>query len=137
MRISDWSSDVCSSDLLVDEAFGPRRAGAADAPWPNAKIAIALAHGRAANRSLRPTVPETPLKLMENSSIAARDPTDRHAERQAISMAWMTTGEPLLSCHRSVVFPVSSLDEPHFTLFLATLRSEAHTSELQALLRNS
>src|SRR3546814_20574782 len=22
---------------LVDEAFGPRRAGAADAPWPNAK----------------------------------------------------------------------------------------------------
>src|SRR3546814_7192465 len=65
---------------LVDEAFGPRRAGAADAPWPNAKIAIALAHGRAANRSLRPTVPETPLKLMENSSIAARDPTDRSAE---------------------------------------------------------
>src|SRR3546814_17170530 len=69
---------------LVDEAFGPRRAGAADAPWPNAKIAIALAHGRAANRSLRPTVPETPLKLMANYSIAARDPTPRHAERQAI-----------------------------------------------------
>src|SRR3546814_2916715 len=106
---------------LVDEAFGPRRAGAADAPWPNAKIAIALAHGRAANRSLRPTVPETPLKLMENSSIAARDPTDRHAERPAISMAWMTTGEPLLSCHRSVVFPVSSLDVPHSKLLPAKI----------------
>src|SRR3546814_18398118 len=105
---------------LVDEAVGPRRAGAADAPWPNAKIAIALAHGRAAHRSLRPTVPETPLKLMEKSSIAASDPTDRHAERQAISMAWMTTCEPILSCQRSVVFPVSRLDVPHSTLLPAT-----------------
>src|SRR3546814_13226874 len=25
MRISDWSSDVCSSDLLDDEAIGARR----------------------------------------------------------------------------------------------------------------
>src|SRR3546814_17522354 len=25
MRISDWSSDVCSSDLLVDRAVGERR----------------------------------------------------------------------------------------------------------------
>src|SRR3546814_14098103 len=106
---------------LVDEAVGPRRAGAADAPWPNAKIAIALAHGRAANRSLRPTVPETPLKLMENSSIAAREPTDRHAERQAIPRAWMTTGEPLLSCNRSVVFLVFISHVLHYSLFSPTL----------------
>src|SRR3546814_12432381 len=71
---------------------------------------------------------------MENSSIAARDPTDRHAERQAISMAWMTTGEPLLSCHRSVVFPVSSLDVPHSTLLPATLRHEG-TALIAAVLQ--
>src|SRR3546814_16057245 len=97
-------------------------------------MAMALDQGRAANRRLRPTVPETPLKLMENSSIAARDPTDRHAERQAISMAWMTTGEPLLSCHRSVVFPVSSLDVPHSTLLPATLRHEG-TALIAAVLQ--
>src|SRR3546814_13282765 len=101
---------------LVDEAFGPRRAGAADAPWPNAKIAIALAHGRAANRSLRPTVPETPLKLMENSSIAARDPNDSHAESQAISMARITTGDTLFSGHSSLVFPLAILHLPISTL---------------------
>src|SRR3546814_20962416 len=28
MRISDWSSDVCSSDLLVREVFAERDAGA-------------------------------------------------------------------------------------------------------------
>src|SRR3546814_15876635 len=71
---------------------------------------------------------------MENSSIAALDPTDRHAERQAISMAWMTTGEPLLSCHRSVVFPVSGLDVPHSTLLPATLRHEG-TALIAALLQ--
>src|SRR3546814_16605894 len=27
MRISDWSSDVCSSDLIADERPGQRRAG--------------------------------------------------------------------------------------------------------------
>src|SRR3546814_10388377 len=59
---------------LVDEAFGPRRPGAADAPWPNAKIAIALAHGRAAHQTLRPTVPGTPLYLLENFSISAPEP---------------------------------------------------------------
>src|SRR3546814_12584590 len=99
-------------------------------------MAMALDQGRAANRRLRPTVPETPLKLMENSSIAARDPTDRHAERQAISMAWMTTGEPLLSCHRSVVFPVSSLDVPHSTLLPATLRHEG-TALIAAILQQA
>src|SRR3546814_8267619 len=35
MRISDWSSDVCSSDLLVGPADWPRvdAAAAGDAPW--------------------------------------------------------------------------------------------------------
>src|SRR3546814_13789466 len=49
-------------------------------------------------------------------------------------MAWMTTGEPLLSCHRSVVFPVSSLDVPHSTLLPATLRHEG-TALIAAVLQ--
>src|SRR3546814_9973007 len=31
MRISDWSSDVCSSDLCLDEAVEPRRLARGDA----------------------------------------------------------------------------------------------------------
>src|SRR3546814_21127466 len=34
MRISDWSSDVCSSDLLLDEAGYIRAAAAQDADTP-------------------------------------------------------------------------------------------------------
>src|SRR3546814_11643803 len=32
MRISDWSSDVCSSDLLLEAALG-ERIGVADEEW--------------------------------------------------------------------------------------------------------
>lgn len=72
-------------------------------------------------------MPETALNSLENSSVAARDPTDRHDESQAISMAWMTTGEPLLSCHRAVVLPVSRLNVLHLTRLPATLRYEETT----------
>src|SRR3546814_13806339 len=47
MRISDWSSDVCSSDLLVIETFGEQRADrtvdqAADQSFLFGRAAFAL-----------------------------------------------------------------------------------------------
>src|SRR3546814_6359204 len=45
MRISDWSSDVCSSDLFAPSAYGPfrRNAKLADAFWsPTMKMLIAI-----------------------------------------------------------------------------------------------
>src|SRR3546814_1610426 len=54
MRISDWSSDVCSSDLprsggkLIDEAFGEKGGGAVRARPPDARfksgIGMAMRH---------------------------------------------------------------------------------------------
>src|SRR3546814_8873249 len=48
MRISDWSSDVCSSDLLIGGSFGAGNygmCGRAYGPrflftWPNARISV-------------------------------------------------------------------------------------------------
>src|SRR3546814_6367732 len=39
MRISDWSSDVCSSDLIGDHLAGPRK-GFVDAPQRTARVAV-------------------------------------------------------------------------------------------------
>jgi hypothetical protein len=50
-------------------------------------------------------VPETSLESLAFCLGAARDPTIRHGERQVMSMAWMATGEPLLSSHPMVAPP--------------------------------
>src|SRR3546814_13892922 len=40
MRISDWSSDVCSSDLVVADAIDPARAAKAPAGRPGDEMAM-------------------------------------------------------------------------------------------------
>ena len=39
-------------------------------------------------------MPKTALKSLGKTAVAARDPTDRHAKSQAMSMAWATLGMP-------------------------------------------
>src|SRR3546814_5992554 len=69
MRISDWSSDVCSSDLRVPAARdGAQRRGAgAAAPGPRRA---------AANRAAR-------LRLVERSEAALPRPGDAHQSLSA------------------------------------------------------
>src|SRR3546814_7854642 len=43
MRISDWSSDVCSSDLLYELRTGAGRCGGADQP-PSGRISVHALH---------------------------------------------------------------------------------------------
>src|SRR3546814_4917057 len=108
MRISDWSSDVCSSDLLhapcerdygwdVDYAFG----------------SVAIVHARSrdwasfwADRRLRCHLPYLPPAL------------GRRVESLADSVG------TLLPAH------------PPPALLHGDLRSEEHTSELQSIMRN-
>jgi hypothetical protein len=55
------------------------------------------------NTSKPVTVPEIQLKTLMFCLRAARDPTDRHGERQALPRVWLATGEPLLSRRPVVV----------------------------------
>src|SRR3546814_19699294 len=50
MRISDWSSDVCSSDLVAAEAIGGHKFGGEGGADRLAQVAIARRIGGAAGR---------------------------------------------------------------------------------------
>src|SRR3546814_8768673 len=106
MRISDWSSDVCSSDLGVDRGLeratlesGHRARAAARALGEDAQAAAGAQQlGRLAHEAQR------------GAAVAAVD--EHHSHR------------PGIPAH-----------ERHLRHLL--LRSEAHTSELQSLMRTS
>src|SRR3546814_18314084 len=61
MRISDWSSDVCSSDLLADDACGLRLRRLRDAFGDRAYMALSLRRR-----------PNDQLRLHELSNLAAQ-----------------------------------------------------------------
>src|SRR3546814_5964930 len=108
MRISDWSSDVCSSDLTIDafEAWriGP---GAPEAGWPGSPIAT---RGN----------PAADLAIV-------------------VDMPEREDGETLLSGAAGVLFDrmLAAIGRDRSSVYLAPLRSEEHTSELQSLMRIS
>src|SRR3546814_3141014 len=120
MRISDWSSDVCSSDLLADDAADAR----------DARIILARPHRLAGGLGIgaHRTDLENVIGLAEQADAGLaiedrpaaiehhRDPRDddrRQADDQNDQ-----TGEDIEQA-------------------LADLRSEVHPSELQSLMRNS
>src|SRR3546814_8597180 len=117
MRISDWSSDVCSSDLLL------RSLGKADAMAPILDAADALARqlGRAMERAEAAI-----LKHGEHQPKAL----DRVLDALGIDAADRRT---LL---RRMCSPVDGTDDIG-ALGPVSERSEEHTSELQSLMRIS
>src|SRR3546814_18101694 len=53
MRISDWSSDVCSSDLMLrDRGLANRIGFFLHIPWPPTRLLVSLPHHRALVESL-------------------------------------------------------------------------------------
>src|SRR3546814_1693118 len=107
MRISDWSSDVCSSDLPKDQGFlgrrALRRAGAAGIPFRLFAVARDGAADGAPLFSGPGRLGPAPDRWRDNGQRAyARGGADRNRTHAAI---------------------------PH--------RSEEHTSELQSLMRIS
>src|SRR3546814_3863206 len=110
MRISDWSSDVCSSDLDVQ----CRGSAAVDGARKGDAAGCLATSVEAARRGTQFQQREPVLASLRGSIDAARPPSDRQYG--------LVGPDGRLRQHRDVHDLV---------------RSEEHTSELQSLMRNS
>src|SRR3546814_6556784 len=109
MRISDWSSDVCSSDLARDHDLGRLiRCGQQRQPQQLRFVGAGI-RGRQCRRA-QPAIPG-----------------DRAADFQAEAVAMTGVRTLLRRLRRS----------ERGTAFVEFARSEEHTSELQSLMRIS
>src|SRR3546814_6880340 len=142
MRISDWSSDVCSSDLIRAEArlkqlFGVAtldgfgRFGRADLAAAGGLIAYLEAVGRGSIPHLAP-----PQKI-EPQDVMAIDPATRESLEIARSSAGARGGSLLDCIDRTVSGGGARLLGTDLSAPLTRRRSEEHTSELQSLMRIS
>src|SRR3546814_10583378 len=136
MRISDWSSDVCSSDLLghggverflptavdederafLDEALCRRAADAGRAAGDHGGLSVQSGH------VMGPFVGIAQASDYAAAAVAARSGS-------FLNRSWKISGAQLLSRTCTSAPPSASL--PRLT------RSEEHTSELQSLMRIS
>src|SRR3546814_6807255 len=121
MRISDWSSDVCSSDLLGPAGTFTEQAARSLAPKLVPSIAPAQATGdQAPSVALEPCSTVTvALDLVRSGEVAgAVVPIENSVEGSVpVTLDELATGDPLV--------------------IAAEARSEEHTSELQSLMRIS
>src|SRR3546814_5291797 len=109
MRISDWSSDVCSSDLRLQDGGTYREVGGKRPPGDEGRQALPDRQGKGVRRR----VPDEPavrpvLPLAGYAECLTARPFCRHSAMELASL---------------------------FTAILK--RSEEHTSELQSLMRIS
>src|SRR3546814_6375994 len=107
MRISDWSSDVCSSDLFPHRQFRAFSVRSAD---------IRLRHCLAVTK---------PLKKHIRNSLYRQSPFGRCARNRRSNM------------RNSYLFTSESVCEGHPDKVSDQIRSEEHTSQLQSLMRIS
>src|SRR3546814_2736905 len=138
MRISDWSSDVCSSDLflaerlatlplLLDELLDARVAG----PLPERddfapQCAQALAHED--TEAALMVLNETRQALSFRIALATLDGR-QHAQESARQLAW------LADAVLGVVLQLALRETRRAPGDIAGARSEEHTSESQAPMR--
>src|SRR3546814_9553542 len=121
MRISDWSSDVCSSDL----GFRPQRTRSIAEDVHDRALRVPGADG-----SLVPAVAVC--------RIPAGDEQGGQHRGAGGGVRMLGTGGRVVGAHQLVLQPRVLADRrPHQEDFDMTDRSEEHTSELQSLMRNS
>src|SRR3546814_7883600 len=115
MRISDWSSDVCSSDLMIFRARGKR------APRLGDQVASKLAPR---------LVDPAPTKLVKARDVQIVDPLALLAQviRKAAVIAHQQRSEPFAGCPHRLFAGNQGLARPG----APADRSEEHTSELQS-----
>src|SRR3546814_2666377 len=122
MRISDWSSDVCSSDLDTDTRAEAREAlesklGADD---PIAWVPLGLAFGISLD-----------LSAVERALTRADTLNPQGDVEMALARLALANGQ-------ATAANAADYLQKHMRVMLAHLnRSEEHTSELQSLMRNS
>src|SRR3546814_4004518 len=123
MRISDWSSDVCSSDLLALEVSAAARTGGMSASLHVDQLALSIA-GRLVRKNGGDRQAET-----------TRHGFGRHRLRVVTDYV-----EDALEMGLSLkdLSNLAAMSVTHFTRqFRAEMRSEEPTSELQSLMRIS
>src|SRR3546814_2293058 len=115
MRISDWSSDVCSSDLPSASVL-LRICEAGKAPTRKEARAMGIAETVDLSEGLRARqVAAQPIPLVDFAPFLAGDTAARRRVAMEIGRACREIG----------------------FFYLVQHRSEEHTSELQSLMRNS
>src|SRR3546814_1922109 len=155
MRISDWSSDVCSSDLLPSNGNQRDRVGAKRPPAPLPQIPAAPLSRRllrANSGAMAAAIaPQGDLKGVEGME---QDNRESWLNRVAAGMAplFAALDAPLPARIRVAIGFTSSgrkgkaigecwdnrlSADGHFEIFIRPDRSEEHTSELQSLMRIS
>src|SRR3546814_7517976 len=121
MRISDWSSDVCSSDLDAAHRIAriTRRIGAIDD--------VELRDVAGADDPPGGGIAERVAEEIRHHEAVDHDEAARRLGRVRAAK----------SRHRVVIPDETRADEEIGRVFDQILRSEEHTSELQSLMRNS
>src|SRR3546814_4061680 len=122
MRISDWSSDVCSSDLLFQWAQ-------AKASGTSGGIRVAMCRSivwLGASSSGRAMVPGV--------FGGSRSHSDRRAEAGA---GFCSVGKVAGVPAGTTIMAYSTHGASGQSVLTVAMRSEEHTSELQSLMRNS
>src|SRR3546814_6299859 len=128
MRISDWSSDVCSSDLGIAEDGGPlaeREVRGDDDAGALIKLADEVEQqlpSRACERQIS--------KLVEHDQVEPRQ-----LRRQGPALA--DPGLLFKACHQIDGVEVAGASASSHDIGCDRDRSEEHTSELQSLMRIS
>src|SRR3546814_2542529 len=120
MRISDWSSDVCSSDLLHLHLVDVAGVEIADRALDEVGFLVDQAGRGRPQRGLADVVPQ-PQQIL----VVALD----------LGLGALAAGGPHDHCH--ALRHVQTLDDLLEALAVAGMRSEEHTSELQSLMRIS
>src|SRR3546814_10109425 len=140
MRISDWSSDVCSSDLLLPEMLQQDLTGQIAALQPFHDDFVAAYAEFARRHGVHIIAPSLPVQhgnvfvnrsylLAPNGAIAWQDKRQMtRFEREA----WIITGGAALK-----VFDLDLGGPVPLRAGITICRSEEHTSELQSLMRIS
>src|SRR3546814_6342355 len=137
MRISDWSSDVCSSDLLrmvpgstaTSGGYELTFQGVNKALGPNYKADVGdilLSKNGQALRSLHP----------EKRTYFSSDMpmTEAAIDANGLRHVYVALGEPL----DEEAWGVRIYYKPFVDwIWIGSIRSEEHTSELQSLMRNA
>src|SRR3546814_5875675 len=125
MRISDWSSDVCSSDLgWCEIARGGQAHGAAEPEW-NDGLHRALTEGLGAHHDGAAVVLQ---RARHDLRRRGRAPIDQHDDRQAVGQIAGCGVEALRVVGRAAA------RGNDLALVYEGVRSEEHTSELQSLM---
>src|SRR3546814_7944151 len=141
MRISDWSSDVCSSDLARSTAPSSTGGRTSSAPWLNSEIdgardhSLAIASARQIDR-LEEGNPAGRANLLRNIftlGLAVGNDDFCAFSRKAACRRCADAGGATRHDHAFIGKALGHSGSPHCVI----ARSEEHTSELQSLMRIS